>query len=249
MSNSLLSDCLNFASSIAKRYYGCYKQVFVLYAVSLEDLIQEAKVEALKEYRKWEEKPTYNLKGYLSMAVGWKRMNQIRTRLIKKLYSARLIKGKDIDSILRQLRKFTPTDIQCLDIKNKYKEEDEILEQGDEEYPYEDDAEEELMTQDEVIVTNMSTLYYDMYYQNTWNKDLYNNLGDIDFTYFERYLTKRFHNKNYGKIFRMRLIEKKTIEEIADELDLFKQSVSVIYQKIVNAMTNYNKLVDKNEKQ
>lgn len=245
MSDTLLTDCLAFASSIAKRYYKCYRTLFTVYSITYEDLIQEAQVEALKKYREWEENPTFNLKAHLSMAVGWKRMNQIRRSLLNKVYSTGIIRGKEIDIILKELRKFTPEDIRCLRVKNNYNEEDEpeILEQGDDDIT--DENYNELPSQGEAIILNNENLFYDSYYKNTLNRDLYKQLGNIDYDFYEKYILRKFKSKIFVKAFKMRVLEEKTFEEIGKKLRMSKQRVEVMITKIANAILCYIKSVDK----
>lgn len=246
MDNSLLDDCLHFSATIAWRYYKTYRTLFTLFSISFEDLMQEAKVEALKEYRKWEVNPIFNLKAHLSMCVGWKRMNSIRRQLLEKIYVTGIVKGKNFEEIMKNLRKFSPDDIQCLSIKNNYNtdnyDENGEIETNEIEV---DEDDPEIPNQEESILLNNRELYDEVYYKNLHNKELYQILGEMDYEELLKYIRQKFKNKLYYQVLEMRIIKGCTFEEVGQKLKVSRQRIEQITKILYLAIQRYNTLLDK----
>ncbi len=83
--NIIFKEAVAFAETIATRYYSYYKNIFQLEAIELDDLLQDARLATIKVYQTWMKNPRkFNLKGGVSVAVGFNEMNKQRKAIVNR---------------------------------------------------------------------------------------------------------------------------------------------------------------------
>ena len=93
-------ELLSYAESIAVRYYTKHKEVYEKDAVSVKDLIQEAKrvcLEMIRDYGSKEGKNNFNIKKFAGRAVGWKMNVMLKGAIIHSKNTSSIEENKDTD--------------------------------------------------------------------------------------------------------------------------------------------------------
>jgi len=86
-------DLLYYVESVAVIYYYKHKTVFELDAVSLEDLKQEAKIICLKMIKEWgkkDGKKNFDIKKFISRAVGWRMRDLLNGAIVQSKNNLRI---------------------------------------------------------------------------------------------------------------------------------------------------------------
>lgn len=217
----LFKESIQFAETIASRYYKYYSHIFQVEAIELDDLLQDARVATMIVYKKWLKDPQkFNLKGGVSIAVGFGAMNKKKKAIIERHLFSHLteevkkatvnslsqITSEDRDLIISDFLKAHPSP----------KTEEKVLSRL---YDFEE--------QREMSYKNLFERLYDDGTVKTKEIDYAVLMED-----FKRCTSQIRKRKIVNKVFKYMIEEGWTLERTGQKLDVSKQRVWEVFQII-----------------